>query len=115
MKVTFKINSVLAKEQVNYPKKTRNLLSRLAVAKDERRPTELSRIYAELGDLFLETEDWAKTIEFSREEISNAELLPLSEKVNSLLRANYRLGIACRELEEYDLAIRFLAILFNHF
>lgn len=106
MKVTFKINSVLSKEQINYPKKTRHLLSRLAIAKEEGHTAELAKIYAELGDLFLETEDWAKTIEFAREEILNAGLLMSLQKLKSLLKANYRLGIACREVEEYDLAIR---------
>jgi rubrerythrin len=107
MKVTFRINSVLSKEVSNYPKRTRNLLSRLAIAKEEGHNGELAKIYAELGDLFLETEDWAKTIEFAREEISNAGLLPFSEKLKSQLRANYRMGIACREVDEFDLAIRY--------
>jgi hypothetical protein len=107
MKVTFKINSVLSKEQINYPKKTRHLLSKLAIAKEDGRTGELAQIYAELGDLFLETEDWAKTIEFAREEMANSSLLPLSQKYKSQLRANYRMGIACREIQEYDLAIRY--------
>jgi hypothetical protein len=107
MKVTFKINSVLSKEQINYPKKTRHLLSKLAIAKEDGHTGELAQIYGELGDLFLETEDWAKTIEFAREEISNSGLLPLSQKLKSQLRANYRMGIACREIQEYDLAIRY--------
>lgn len=106
MKVTFKINSVLSKEQVNYPKKTRHLLSRLAIAKEEGNIAELATVYTELGDLFLETEDWAKTIEFAREEILNSGLLPSSERLYSQLKANYRLGIACREVGEYDLAVR---------
>lgn len=107
MKVTYKLNTVLSKEQINYPKKTRYLLSRLAIAKEEQDTVELSKIYADLGDLFLETEDWAKTIEFAREEILNAALLTSSQRIESLLKANYRLGIACRAVEEYDLAIRY--------
>lgn len=106
-KLGVRVQSSKDKKEISHPKKIRLWLSQLQDAQERNNLLVVVRILSELSNFFLEAEDWAKVIEYSKKELEKSAQLPTSKRLEFECAAFFKIGRACREIEEYDAAIQY--------
>ncbi|TPX58111.1 hypothetical protein PhCBS80983_g03363 [Powellomyces hirtus] len=90
----------------NLPKRTRTLLLQYQVAEEEKDYAKMDACLETLGDLYMDADDLARTIDVAKKELKLADVVKDQKQAIVIrTRALYRLCRSYRSLEQFDAAI----------